>query len=157
MLCFGASQERINMFVVPMVPHLFFHLPSSGLAYAGFSHLRDDMGQNQCLLSSSCGSTSTAATEGFSVQCCSHGATAWGISLQTSSKGLFGKKEMPVLMVGVDALGKSTILYKLKLGDLMTAIPTGVFNGRLWSIRTSASPYRPWVARTRSDLSGAST
>ena len=31
-------------------------------------------------------------------------------------KGLFGKKEMCVLMVGLDAAGKTTILYKLKLG-----------------------------------------
>ena len=64
---------------------------------------------------------------------------------------------MPVLVVGVYTLGKTTILYKLKLGDLMTAMPTVVFNGRLWSTRTSASPYRPWVARTRSDHCGATT
>ncbi|KAK2092396.1 Arf GTPase arf1 [Saguinus oedipus] len=30
-------------------------------------------------------------------------------------KGLFGKKEMHILMVGLDATGKTTILYKLKL------------------------------------------
>jgi len=30
-------------------------------------------------------------------------------------KGLFGKKEMRILMVGLDAAGKTTILYKLKL------------------------------------------
>ncbi|KAL7061079.1 hypothetical protein AAHC03_09737 [Spirometra sp. Aus1] len=29
---------------------------------------------------------------------------------------LFGKKEMRILMVGLDAAGKTTILYKLKLG-----------------------------------------
>ncbi|XP_054995387.1 ADP-ribosylation factor 1-like isoform X2 [Sorex araneus] len=37
-------------------------------------------------------------------------------------KGLFGKKE--ILMVGLDAAGKTTILYKLKLGEIVTTIPT---------------------------------
>jgi len=39
-------------------------------------------------------------------------------------KGLFGKKEMRILMVGLDAAGKTTILYKLKLGEVVTTIPT---------------------------------
>ncbi|NXR10151.1 ARF1 factor, partial [Semnornis frantzii] len=43
-------------------------------------------------------------------------------------KGLFGKKEMRILMVGLDAAGKTTILYKLKLGEVVTTIPTIGFN-----------------------------
>ncbi|XP_057595454.1 ADP-ribosylation factor 1-like isoform X1 [Hippopotamus amphibius kiboko] len=43
-------------------------------------------------------------------------------------KGLFGKKEMRLLMVGLDAPGKTTILYKLKLGEIVTTIPTLGFN-----------------------------
>ncbi|XP_030302237.1 ADP-ribosylation factor 1 isoform X2 [Calypte anna] len=43
-------------------------------------------------------------------------------------KGLFGKKEMRILMVGLDAAGKTTILYKLKLGEIVTTIPTIGFN-----------------------------
>ena len=39
-------------------------------------------------------------------------------------KGLFSKKEMRILMVGLDAAGKTTILYKLKLGEIVTTIPT---------------------------------
>ncbi|XP_054361471.1 ADP-ribosylation factor 1-like isoform X2 [Mirounga angustirostris] len=39
-------------------------------------------------------------------------------------KGLFGKKEMRLLMVGLDAAGKTTILCKLKLGEIVTTIPT---------------------------------
>ncbi len=39
-------------------------------------------------------------------------------------KGIFGKKEMRILMVGLDAAGKTTILYKLKLGEIVTTIPT---------------------------------
>ena len=39
-------------------------------------------------------------------------------------RSLFGKKEMRILMVGLDAAGKTTILYKLKLGEIVTTIPT---------------------------------
>jgi len=41
---------------------------------------------------------------------------------------LIGKKEMRILMVGLDAAGKTTILYKLKLGEIVTTIPTIGFN-----------------------------
>merc|ERR1712096_148080 len=41
---------------------------------------------------------------------------------------LFGKKEMGILMVGLDAAGKTTVLYKLKLGEIVTTIPTIGFN-----------------------------
>ena len=37
---------------------------------------------------------------------------------------MFGRKEMRILMVGLDAAGKTTILYKLKLGEIVTTIPT---------------------------------
>lgn len=37
---------------------------------------------------------------------------------------MFGKKDMRILMVGLDAAGKTTILYKLKLGEIVTTIPT---------------------------------
>ncbi|XP_034470620.1 ADP-ribosylation factor 1 isoform X2 [Hippoglossus hippoglossus] len=40
----------------------------------------------------------------------------------------FGQKEMRILMVGLDAAGKTTILYKLKLGEVVTTIPTIGFN-----------------------------
>eukprot|EP01115_Flamella_aegyptia_P007764 TRINITY_DN322_c0_g2_i1.p1 TRINITY_DN322_c0_g2~~TRINITY_DN322_c0_g2_i1.p1 ORF type:complete len:205 (-),score=80.32 TRINITY_DN322_c0_g2_i1:68-616(-) len=43
-------------------------------------------------------------------------------------KGLIGKKDMRILMVGLDAAGKTTILYKLKLGEIVTTIPTIGFN-----------------------------
>ena len=41
---------------------------------------------------------------------------------------LLGKKEMRILMVGLDAAGKTTILYKLKLGEIVSTIPTIGFN-----------------------------
>uniref|UniRef100_A0A8C1LFH1 ADP-ribosylation factor 6 n=1 Tax=Cyprinus carpio TaxID=7962 RepID=A0A8C1LFH1_CYPCA len=41
---------------------------------------------------------------------------------------IFGNKEMRILMLGLDAAGKTTILYKLKLGQSVTTIPTIGFN-----------------------------
>lgn len=47
---------------------------------------------------------------------------------------LFSKKEMRILMVGLDAAGKTTILYKLKLGEIVTTIPT--IGKSEWMMRT---------------------
>lgn len=74
-------------------------------------------------------------------------------------------------MVGLDAAGKTTILYKLKLGEIVTTIPTigtwkaravlqgvlteQVSTSRRSSTRTSPSPSGMWVVRTRSGPSGA--
>ncbi|KAG2196905.1 ADP-ribosylation factor [Mucor mucedo] len=51
-----------------------------------------------------------------------------GISFSSIFSELFGKREMRILMVGLDAAGKTTILYKLKLGEIVTTIPTIGFN-----------------------------
>ena len=40
----------------------------------------------------------------------------------------FGKQERQIVMVGLDAAGKTTILYKLKLGEVQATIPTIGFN-----------------------------
>jgi GTPase SAR1 family protein len=37
-------------------------------------------------------------------------------------------KEMRILMLGLDGAGKSTILFKLKLGETINTIPTVGFN-----------------------------
>jgi len=37
-------------------------------------------------------------------------------------------EEMRLLMLGLDAAGKTTVLYKLKLGEVVTTIPTVGFN-----------------------------
>ncbi|KAI1714505.1 ADP-ribosylation factor family domain-containing protein [Ditylenchus destructor] len=41
---------------------------------------------------------------------------------------IFGKKEMRILMLGLDAAGKTSILYRLKLGQSIKSIPTVGFN-----------------------------
>ncbi|KAJ7223662.1 ARF/SAR [Mycena rebaudengoi] len=47
-----------------------------------------------------------------------------GLSVSRLLSGLFSKRKC----VGLDAAGKTTILYKLKLGEIVTTIPTIGFN-----------------------------
>jgi len=51
-----------------------------------------------------------------------------GLSFSKIWARMVGKTEMRILMVGLDAAGKTTILYKLKLGEVVTTIPTIGFN-----------------------------
>ncbi|KAF3327370.1 ADP-ribosylation factor 2 [Carex littledalei] len=51
-----------------------------------------------------------------------------GVSFTKLFSRLFMKSEMRILMVGLDAAGKTTILYKLKLGEVVNTIPTIGFN-----------------------------
>ena len=51
-----------------------------------------------------------------------------GLSFSKVFGKLFGKKDVRILMVGLDAAGKTTIMYKLKLGEIVTTIPTIGFN-----------------------------
>ena len=51
-----------------------------------------------------------------------------GNLLARVTKSVFGQQECRILMVGLDAAGKTTILYKLKLGEVVTTIPTIGFN-----------------------------
>lgn len=44
--------------------------------------------------------------------------------------GLFGSKERRILILGLDGAGKTTILYRLQVGEVVTTIPSkpiGVF------------------------------
>ncbi|KAF1836312.1 ARF/SAR superfamily [Decorospora gaudefroyi] len=51
-----------------------------------------------------------------------------GASISKMMAKIFGSKEMRLLMLGLDAAGKTTILYKLKLDQDVTTIPTVGFN-----------------------------
>ena len=60
---------------------------------------------------------------------------------------MLGNKEMRILMVGLDAAGKTTILYKLKLGEVVTPIPTIGFNVEEGTLsRTIAMTYNNIIA-----------
>ncbi|XP_062522622.1 uncharacterized protein LOC134197338 isoform X2 [Corticium candelabrum] len=51
-----------------------------------------------------------------------------GISVGRLFRKWTHKKEVRILMMGLDAAGKTTVLYKLKLGEVVTTIPTIGFN-----------------------------
>ena len=101
-----------------------------------------------------------------------------GLTFSKLFDKLWGKREMRILMVGLDAAGKTTILYKLKLGEIVTTIPTigrqsfdadqlretlakltllQVSTSRPSSTKTSSSQFGMLEDRTRSDLFGGIT
>ncbi|CAG8478135.1 10792_t:CDS:2 [Diversispora eburnea] len=41
---------------------------------------------------------------------------------------LWGEKEVRILILGLDGAGKTTILYRLQIGEVVTTIPTIGFN-----------------------------
>lgn len=43
-------------------------------------------------------------------------------------RGLLGTREMRILILGLDGAGKTTILYRLQVGEVVTTIPTIGFN-----------------------------
>ncbi|KAI6213414.1 ADP-ribosylation factor 4 [Aphelenchoides besseyi] len=51
-----------------------------------------------------------------------------GLSFSSIFYRIFGKHQVRILMVGLDNAGKTTILYKLKLGEVIQTIPTIGFN-----------------------------
>lgn len=53
--------------------------------------------------------------------CCSGG-------LWSYFRGLLGAREMRILILGLDGAGKTTILYRLQVGEVVTTIPTIGFN-----------------------------
>merc|ERR1712226_486629 len=46
----------------------------------------------------------------------------------TVFQSLFGQKELRILILGLDGAGKTTILYRLQVGEVVTTIPTIGFN-----------------------------
>jgi small GTP-binding protein len=51
-----------------------------------------------------------------------------GLTISSLFQRMFGNKQVRILMIGLDNAGKTTILYKLKLGEIVTTIPTVGFN-----------------------------
>ena len=54
-------------------------------------------------------------------------------------KKWFGNRETRCLMLGLDAAGKTTILYKLKLGEHVTTIPTIGFKDKTVFVHSGAT------------------
>ncbi|CAG7833622.1 unnamed protein product [Allacma fusca] len=76
-------------------------------------------------------------------------------------KNLMGGREMRILILGLDGAGKTTILYRLQVGEVVTTIPTIGFNVeqvtyknltfQVWDLggQTSIRPYwRCYYANT---------
>ena len=72
-----------------------------------------------------------------------------GLSFSKVFGKLFGKKDVRILMVGLDAAGKTTILYKLKLGEIVTTIPTIGFN--VETVEYKNISFTVWGAARRSN------
>merc|ERR1711879_1065613 len=51
-----------------------------------------------------------------------------GMTMGKVWEKLISKQDVRIVMVGLDAAGKTTVLYKLKLGEVVTTIPTIGFN-----------------------------
>lgn len=51
-----------------------------------------------------------------------------GVILTKVLQGILGNKEVRVLILGLDNAGKTTILYKLQMGEVVTTVPTIGFN-----------------------------
>lgn len=51
-----------------------------------------------------------------------------GVIITTLLNSFLGKRDVRILMVGLDGAGKTTILYKLKVGEVISSIPTIGFN-----------------------------
>lgn len=51
-----------------------------------------------------------------------------GILISKVLDSLSRIKDARILMLGLDAAGKTTILYKLKLGEVIPSVPTIGFN-----------------------------
>ena len=56
------------------------------------------------------------------------GPTAMGVLVSKLLGVIMGNKEVRVLILGLDNAGKTTILYKLQMGEVVTTVPTIGFN-----------------------------
>ena len=76
-----------------------------------------------------------------------------GIFVSVFFKRLYCKKDIHILMVGLDAAGKTTILYKLtKPAKTSPLSQRSDSTSRLWSTRTSTSRCGMWGVRTQDKI-----
>jgi hypothetical protein len=56
------------------------------------------------------------------------GSIKMGLMFSKLLSMLWGSKEVRILILGLDGAGKTTILYRLQIGEVVTTIPTIGFN-----------------------------
>lgn len=74
--------------------------------------------------------------------------------LSSTYARIFGRQEAPIIMLGLDAAGKTTILYKLRLGEVVTTVPTIGFNVETleFSKRASLVSFTTWDVGGRAKI-----
>jgi len=87
-----------------------------------------------------------------------------GLLISKVWDSFFSMGEVRMLMIGLDAAGKTTILYKLKLGEVVKTVPTigmlmcavPIAHGRVTCsvFARQASMWRPFSTRTFRSMSG---
>ncbi|KAI6208063.1 hypothetical protein M3Y96_00074900 [Aphelenchoides besseyi] len=60
--------------------------------------------------------------------CCSNSKRVKMGGVLSYFRNLFGQREMRILILGLDGAGKTTILYRLHVGEVVTTVPTIGFN-----------------------------
>merc|ERR1711915_25066 len=73
-----------------------------------------------------------------------------GLAFSKIWQRMIGRQDMRILMVGLDAAGKTTLLYKLKLREVVSTIPTIGFN--LEIIRYKNISFKVWDCGYRDKL-----
>ncbi|RLN71398.1 hypothetical protein BBJ28_00027206 [Nothophytophthora sp. Chile5] len=75
-----------------------------------------------------------------------------GSSLSRSFSRFWNRNERRLLLVGLDAAGKTTILYHLRLGKTIASIPTVGFN--VETVKFDGFKLNIWVSGRRQGLDG---
>jgi ADP-ribosylation factor-like protein 1 len=69
-----------------------------------------------------------------------------GAGMSWLSNMVWAKKEIRILILGLDNAGKTTLLYRLKIGEVVTTIPTIGFN--VESVTYKNLNFNVWVWMT---------
>lgn len=73
-----------------------------------------------------------------------------GVALSRLWQRVMGIRALRVLILGLDAAGKTTVLYRLKLGEVVTTIPTIGFN--IETVTSGQSTITAWDLGYREKL-----
>eukprot|EP00961_Rhodomonas_salina_P220019 2974539-Rhodomonas_salina.1 len=71
-------------------------------------------------------------------------------NLMSAMSGIFGSKEVQLLLLGLDNAGKTTLLYKLKLNQTVSTLPTVGFN--VEEVKYKNIRFRMWDVGGQTDV-----